>query len=770
MLDELKEAIANCINKYTDMNEWRNVRSAYFWYTYAGFMQILMKPYSERKNYEDVARDKEIIAPVISNFIKSLPGYYELSNEIKKIDLETDHINKLYQAYISQDFSISSENKFVYVSGKNSRDSLGAYYTEERFAYLITEKAIDDFIFSKLGISNFSKTQEKKDLVYEKMKNIKFVDSCCGAGEFLAAVIHYCSVSLGWDRELAKYLEKNIYGYDVDPIAILITKVRIMDLMHETKCNAMIELGNPLIDGNGEAGLLEKYFMAAEGRFYCRKMGIKRNNQQFDIILGNPPWEKIRFEERKFFSHYLWNGHLLETKAKRNEFLLKGVSELNYGFFCDIKEDYKWYKEYAKNNPDYELSSCGELNTYALFVEWAMRCGKKTAAIALIVKASLLKASVYSRFLGYLMQKGFLKEAYMFTNKRKIFSIDSREEFAVIFIDLLGGKNLKIALDIDDYEAFTKERQLELSMDTLKRINPITQMIPNVKSFHEMNFLKQIYQSNQVFDEVYPECMYGRLVHLTNHSRYIEQEMKEGYLPIYEGKFIEQYNGKYATYKGMRHSEKYANKSKAALINSAEETEYPEARYYVEREFWKKLSKKYTMDYSVIWRSLTSATNRRTMIATILPKMPTCQSIQLLQIADKEKMLQILSLFNSVVFDYLVRLKMAGLDLTQTIVKQIAVPEYSKFDKEIEFNGRTEAVAVHVYSRIKYLYHRDTRLKNFWEGIHTYEIPNDAGKKRVIAEIDILIAGIYGIDRFHLKRIVKEFDKYYTMEEAEAWF
>lgn len=34
-------------------------------------------------------------------------------------------------------------------------------------------------------------------------------------------------------------------------------------------------------------------------------------------------------------------------------------------------------------------------------------------------------------------------------------------------------------------------------------------------------------------------------------------------------------------------------------------------------------------------------------------------------------MLHILALFNSVVFDYIVRLKMAGLDLTQTIIKQI---------------------------------------------------------------------------------------------------
>ena len=141
-----------------------------------------------------------------------------------------------------------------------------------------------------------------------------------------------------------------------------------------------------------------------------------------------------------------------------------------------------------------------------------------------------------------------------------------------------------------------------------------------------------------------------------------------GYLPIYEGKFIELYTGNYATFKGMNENEKYKNKATAIPIDDVTGTEYPEARFYIKSEIWDNLSKNFHEGYIIAWRSLTSATNRRTMLATLLPLIPTCQSIQILQLDNIDDMLQILVLFNSIIFDYIVRLKMAGLDLTQTII------------------------------------------------------------------------------------------------------
>ena len=73
-------------------------------------------------------------------------------------------------------------------------------------------------------------------------------------------------------------------------------------------------------------------------------------------------------------------------------------------------------------------------------------------------------------------------------------------------------------------------------------------MIPNIKSNEELQFLIRMYSGRRTFGEQYKDCKFGRLVHFTNHSEYIRKEAGGGYAPVYEGKFLELYTAKYATF------------------------------------------------------------------------------------------------------------------------------------------------------------------------------------------------------------------------------
>ncbi len=184
---------------------------------------------------------------------------------------------------------------------------------------------------------------------------------------------------------------------------------------------------------------------------------------------------------------------------------------------------------------------------------------------------------------------------------------------------------------------------------------------------------------------------------------------------------------------------KYKNKASANNIEDIDGQEYPQARFYIKNDVWNNLSKNFDNTYIVAWRSLTSATNRRTMLATILPLIPTCQSIQLLQLPGRD-MLRILAVFNSIVFDYIVRLKMAGLDLTQTIIKQIPVPDANRFNEKNRIFRRKFIHRRTYFSRLKWLYASDYRLESLFHDIQTYNIGSAKTRKQVIAEIDKLIA------------------------------
>ena len=294
-------------------------------------------------------------------------------------------------------------------------------------------------------------------------------------------------------------------------------------------------------------------------------------------------------------------------------------------------------------------------------------------------------------------------------------------------------------------------------------------MLPNITNKEELQFLCKIYDKCPTFDEEYKDTRFGRLVHLTNHSNHIIRHADSGYLPIYEGKFIELYNGKYATFKGMPDENKYKNKATANLIQENNPDEYPESRFFIDKKIWENIAKNFDDGYVIAWRSLTSATNRRTMLATILPKIPTCQSIQILQPVNEEETIQILALFNSVIFDYVVRLKMAGLDLTQTVVKQIPVPRRNNYENTINFEGKKDSIFNHITARLEFLYRKDARVHDLFRRRKEYIIEGK-NRKQVIAELDRIVGYAYGLSVDEIKRIAASFDRYYMAEEVEQWF
>lgn len=743
MTAKLHNLVAKYMNKTIDIEEWEDIRKKYFEYSYLAFMTLCaheIKSDCAANEIENIIGMNDIIEESILCYVLKIPGSYEFISEVLSIinDYDAFDINCLYQSYIATDFSIM-DGEVKFEGGKNNRDILGSYYTQEEFAYEITQKAIEEYL---------------ENNIREEVNELKIADYSCGGGAFLVAACRICR---------QKGISADIYGYDVDPIAIMITRHR---LRFEESSGYKILLGNPLLITKNDIEPLEKFKRAEVGRFYSLEMGVVSHDNVM-IDLGNPPWEKIRFEEKKFLMHYVENQEI-GSKAGREKYI-QNISETNKYFYNCFIDDYEKAKRLIKKEECFCKSSCGELNTYAIFTELCRNVVCNSGIIGLIVKSSLLKMPVYSAFFRDMTKNKDLYEVYMFTNRNKIFNIDSREEFSVIFLKKNNTKNLSIALNIERYEKFVDREKIELSYDLLNKLNPETGMIPNICHNEELEFLVSIYEKYDTFGMRYPECKFGRLVHLTNHSESIIKQNDDGYIPIYEGKFIELYTAKYATFSGMNESDKYKNKASAKMICDIDGKEYPESRYFIKEEVWNNLSRNFNDEGVIAWRSLTSATNRRTMLATVLPLIPTCQSIQILQLPKKE-MLHILALFNSVVFDYIVRLKMAGLDLTQTIIKQIPIPDTKSFEKELVYMGEKATIEKHINSRIRMLYVSDQRLDNFFADVSIYPIRRKITRKQIIAEIDRLVAHLYGLNEERFKNILHTFSKYYSEKEVEAFF
>ena len=672
----------------------------------------------------------------------------------------------LYDALLASEFCVQPE-RVGYKIDKVSRDIAGAYYTSSDFSAQITYRALESYMDRKrmraIDSDSFACCNE-----YE---NITFLDYSCGCGEFLLAVIQYFdNYVLGYSR---KKLATQLRGVDVNPIALMITIARIVsaveaeddeNLLREVAKNFIV--GNPLLHSDKIAPLEVRFDNFALNRLYAETEGINclELEQQNLVVLGNPPWEKLRFEEQAFFRPVCPAISAISQKNKREKEIKKlAVNWLELlEYYQLLQDDYASVKKEIPKHPLLKVSLVGELNTYAMFAELASRLTEKDGFAAIIVKSALVTSTCYSSCFRHFVNQGSLSEVFLFDNREKLFQIDSREKFCVLFFGGEHAGGIKVHYGLTKQEQILSSVPINVTSEELELINPETGLLPNVADSKEFSFLLRTHRSLSVFAKEFPKCHFGRLVHLTAHAEHISTKSEKTRVPIYEGKFIEQYDNRFSTFAGMSADERYQAKASARRQpgdSFVAPKPAPECRYFIDKKFWESFLDRYDQPYSLCWRSLTSPTNQRTMIASIIPSMPTCQSVQLLQTTPVEDLLMILALFNSKVFDFFVRLKMGGIDLTQSVVRQIPVPFREAWNSMVTLHGvdYTALDAVRALERL--LYRNEPDLCGLWDGVP--EIKNADNYYKTAAdvreEIDKIIFQMYGLTSAEEKMVRNSF-------------
>lgn len=672
----------------------------------------------------------------------------------------------LYDALLASEFCVQPE-RVGYKIDKVSRDIAGAYYTSSDFSAQITYRALESYMDRKrrraIDSDSFACCNE-----YE---NITFLDYSCGCGEFLLAVIQYFDNHvLGYSR---KKLATQLRGVDVNPIALMITIARIVsaveaeddeNLLREVAKNFIV--GNPLLHSDKIAPLEVRFDNFALNRLYAETEGINclELEQQNLVVLGNPPWEKLRFEERAFFRPVCPAISAISQKNKREKEIKKlAVNWLELlEYYQLLQDDYASVKKEIPKHPLLKVSLVGELNTYAMFAELASRLTEKDGFAAIIAKSALVTSTCYSSCFRHFVNQRSLSEVFLFDNREKLFQIDSREKFCVLFFGGEHAGGIKVHYGLTKQEQILSSVPINVTSEELELINPETGLLPNVADSKEFSFLLRTHRSLSVFAKEFPKCHFGRLVHLTAHAEHISTKSEKTRVPIYEGKFIEQYDNRFSTFAGMSADERYQAKASARRQpgdSFVAPKPAPECRYFIDKKFWESFLDRYDQPYSLCWRSLTSPTNQRTMIASIIPSMPTCQSVQLLQTTPVEDLLMILALFNSKVFDFFVRLKMGGIDLTQSVVRQIPVPFREAWNSMVTLHGvdYTALDAVRALERL--LYRNEPDLCGLWDGVP--EIKNADNYYKTAAdvreEIDKIIFQMYGLTSAEEKMVRNSF-------------
>jgi type I restriction-modification system DNA methylase subunit len=263
-------------------------------------------------------------------------GKYDFADEVN-LDvlghLFERSITELEKLKESGLFGGDAEKTSAYAAMPQSvkRKQLGTYYTPPELTSLIVQYTVDELVAQRFADAAVEYGIAEKDalrgiapddLAYWRrclaiLRSMKIVDPACGSGAFLfqaydvlearynEVIGHLAQSGDTEAKELAGQvagfiLRENLYGVDLSPESVEITQLALW-IRSANPGQLLATLTDNIIQGNS---LVHDPAVDPAGFDWRERFPAVFNREEagFDCVIGNPPWERMKLQEREFFS------------------------------------------------------------------------------------------------------------------------------------------------------------------------------------------------------------------------------------------------------------------------------------------------------------------------------------------------------------------------------------------------------------------------------------------------------------------------------------
>lgn len=453
-------------------------------------------------------------------------------------------------------------------------------------------------------------------------------------------------------------------------------------------------------------------------------------NGGFDAVVGNPPWDRMKLQQVEWFAERRPEIAHAQHKADRLNMIaaLESSGDPLAKDFTKASERAETGMRMARKGGDYRLLSGGDINLYSLFIERAMTVVKHDGFMGLLVPSGIASDKTASKFFKGVATEGRLKALYDFENRRTRYDlkpffedVDSRFKFCV-FIASPTKTQLpaKCAFFLQAVsELNNPDICFDLSAEDFARVNPNTGTAPIFRSKRDAHLTKEIYSNLPILvnrssgSEVKAwDIKYSTMFHMSNSSDEFKtiKELTENegaypivggqyenaagkWTPLYEGKMIQAFDHRAA---GVKINPKNLNRpgqpDPSSLLQHENPDFIPVPRFYVLEGKIKWLA---DFQWSIAFKDITSPTNMRSMIATLLPSSAAGHKLPYLFVVGPEGANAdlLLANLNSLVFDYCARQKVNTNSFTLFLLEQLPVTPLEQLE-QTRFGSKSSAELV----------------------------------------------------------------------------
>jgi len=232
----------------------------------------------------------------------------------------------------------------------------------------------------------------------------------------------------------------------------------------------------------------------------------------FDVVVGNPPWERIKLQEQEFFASRSPDIAQARNKAAREKLIARlekaeaGTPEARLlADFQTAKHAAEAASEFARTSGRYPLTGTGDVNTYALFAEHFARLVRPEGRSGVIVPTGIATDSSTSAFFADLIARKQLVRLIDFENRERLFpAVDSRMKFCILAVG--AAETAAFAFFITNVAQLDDaERKFTLTADEIASISPNTLTAPLFRSRADSELTAKIYGKVPVLIEDRPK-------------------------------------------------------------------------------------------------------------------------------------------------------------------------------------------------------------------------------------------------------------------------
>jgi len=761
-----------------------------------------------------------------TNFFKSIGDYdfrYEVNVDVlgHLFEKSINDIEKIRLGGLFEPKAIEVVSPKMKRSAERKRG--GIYYTPPEFTEFITKNTVAKLSEEKIeniaaqyniDLNNVDTT--KSDGKVERfalesidaLRQIKIVDPACGSGAFLIKAydileekyqdlidildFHNSTQAEKLREKISGFiLNDNLFGVDLSPEAVEITQLALW-LRSAQKGKSLADLSKNIICGNSLVTdpVVDPHALDWQKTF---SEIFSRQNPGFDCVIGNPPWERIKLQEREFFDAIIPSIATAVDAATRRNLItkLKRTRPELHQQYAEAKKSAEKTLDHVRNCARFPLTGKGDINTYAVFAELARNIVAPSGRVGLLVPSGIGTEHTTKNFFATLTDNQSLIGFYDFENTAPIFpDVHRSYKFCVL---IFGGQ--KFMSESADFVFFAhqidelkdKNRHVKLTAKDIKLLNPNTRTCPVFRSNRDAEITKFIYRRVPILvDKARKEggspwgVKFLRMFDQTNNAElfrtadqlkksgfkchgHIWKKGKQTFLPLCEAKMFRSFDHRFGSV-----YIKDANWMNQGQTFESSLVEHQNPDFIVFPRWWASESEilgRVNIPSSrafLAFRNVTRATDTRTVIASFIPAVGVINSAPIVLFkSDIGPRLQscLLANLNTFILDFVAKRKIPNVNLNYFVLEQLPMFPPDLYCERCPWDKR-KTLEKWISERVLKLTCTSNDMKPLAEAAGFKPLVNKwnpAERANLMAELDSAFFLLYGIDRNDIEYILSTF-------------